>query len=165
MDLPQSIRTFVVHAGEMGARWGISRLAGRVFGLLFLSSEPLNADDLSARLGISRSSVSLSLKELRAWRLVERQPMADDRREHYAAPTDIRVIFGILAEERRRQEIVPTLAVLRQGLKGPAGGARFARDRLRQMHDLLMAIAGEAMPAPDGLPRPVRRRKARSSPG
>lgn len=144
MDLPPLTQAFVLHMGEMGVRWGASRSAGRVFALLFLSPRPLNADEISTKLEISRSVVSLSLKELRAWRLVELQHVAGDRREHYATPGDVGTIFGILAEERRRREIDPTLAMLQAGLMAPPDAVDpFATARLRRMRDLLLVLAND----------------------
>ncbi|WP_395711886.1 GbsR/MarR family transcriptional regulator [Reyranella sp.] len=149
MDLPPLTKAFVLHVGEMSAQWGVSRSAGRLFALLFLLPRPLNADEISAKLEIARSGVSLALKELRAWRLVELQHTAGDRREHYATPDDVATILAILAEERRRRGIEPTLAMLRAALCGqPNATDRFAAARLREMRDLLEPLANRP-PAAD----------------
>ena len=73
MELSSLEEEFVLHFGEMGSRWGINRTVGQVYTLLFLSSQPLCADDLVAKLGVSRSNVSTSLKELQGWNLVQLQ--------------------------------------------------------------------------------------------
>jgi DNA-binding transcriptional regulator GbsR (MarR family) len=151
MDLPTLTQAFVLHVGELSAGWGVSRGAGRIFALLFLSPQPLNADDISVKLEISRSGVSLALKELKAWRLVELQHVAGDRREYYATPADVRTILAILAQERRRREIDPTLAMLQAVLQSrPDRAGSFAVGRLRLLHDQLQALAGD--PALAGAP-------------
>ena len=87
--LPELSRQFVSHFGEMGSRWGINRTVGQIYALLFISSEPLNADQIADTLEFSRSNVSMGLKELQAWRLVQLRHQPGDRREYFQAPEDV----------------------------------------------------------------------------
>jgi len=139
MDLPPLIQSFVLHFGEMGSRWGINRTVGQIYALLFVADRPQNADELVAQLGLSRSNVSMGLKELESWRLVRLSHLPGDRREYYAAPEDVWAIFRTLAEERQRREVEPTLSVLRDAtLASPTSAQeRHAQARMRQMHDLI----------------------------
>ena len=138
-QLPPLKRQFVAHFGEMGSRWGINRTVGQMYALLFLSQEPLNADDIAETLAISRSNVSMGLKELQSWRLVQLRHQPGDRREYFEAPQDVWEIFRLLAEERRRREIEPTLSMLRMALLDEPGSdeERHAQQRMRDMHDLI----------------------------
>jgi DNA-binding transcriptional regulator GbsR (MarR family) len=113
MDLSPLSEAFVVHFGEMGSRWGINRTIGQIYALLYVSSRPLCADEIAESLGFSRSNVSMGIKELQSWRLIRLQHLPGDRREYFSSPEDIWQIVRILAEERRRREIDPTLSVLR----------------------------------------------------
>lgn len=126
----------------MGSRWGINRTVGQICALLFLSARPLAADEIAEALGFSRSNVSMGLKELQSWRLVRLQHLPGDRREHFSTPEDVWQIVRILAEERRRRELDPTLSILRDLLlddtRSPA--EEHAYQRMRQMHDLLELI-------------------------
>ena len=133
------VRSFVAHFGEMGSRWGINRTVGQMYALIFVSPAPLNADDIAEKLEFSRSNVSIGLKELQAWRLVNLRHIAGDRREYFDAPTDAWEIFRTLAEERRRREIEPTLSMLRNALlESPRNEAdRVAMERMRGMHDVI----------------------------
>lgn len=137
--LPPLNREFIAHFGEMGSRWGINRTVGQIYALLFISSEPLCADQIADTLEFSRSNVSMGLKELQAWRLVRLRHFAGDRREFFEAPADVWEIFRVLAEERRRREIEPTLSMLRTALlETPSSDAeRHAQQRMREMHDLI----------------------------
>jgi DNA-binding transcriptional regulator GbsR (MarR family) len=137
--LPPLSREFVSHFGEMGSRWGINRTVGQIYALLFISQRALNADDIAEALEFSRSNVSMGLKELQSWRLVRLKHQPGDRREYFEAPADVWEIFRVLAEERRRREIEPTLSMLRMALlQEPADDAdRHAQERMRQMHDLI----------------------------
>ncbi|MEJ7930850.1 GbsR/MarR family transcriptional regulator [Ramlibacter sp. AN1015] len=137
--LPPLSREFVAHFGEMGSRWGINRTVGQIYALIFIAQRALNADEIAETLEFSRSNVSMGLKELQAWRLVRLKHQAGDRREYFEAPADVWEIFRVLAEERRRREIEPTLSMLRSALmQEPASDAdRHAQERMRQMHDLI----------------------------
>ncbi|MDB5946264.1 MAG: transcriptional regulator, MarR family-like protein [Ramlibacter sp.] len=137
--LPPLSRQFVSHFGEMGSRWGINRTVGQFYALIFISQRPLNADDIAETLEFSRSNVSMGLKELQSWRLVRLKHLPGDRREYFDAPSDVWEIFRVLAEERRRREIEPTLSMLRMALlETPSSDAeRHAQERMRQMHELI----------------------------
>ena len=137
--LPPLSREFVAHFGEMGSRWGINRTVGQIYALLFVSQRALNADEIAETLEFSRSNVSMGLKELQSWRLVRLKHQPGDRREYFEAPADVWEIFRVLAEERRRREVEPTLSMLRAALlQEPANDAdRHAQERMRQMHDLI----------------------------
>ncbi|WP_309087210.1 GbsR/MarR family transcriptional regulator [Phenylobacterium sp.] len=146
MELPPLIQAFVLHFGEMGGRWGVNRTVGQIYALLFVSDRPLNAEEISVALGISRSNVSMGLKELESWRLIRKRHLPGDRREYIEAPDDIWQIVRTLAEERRKREIDPTLTLLRDILMEPAGSAeeRHAQARMREMHDLIELLTGWA---------------------
>ena len=138
-NLPPLNRQFVSHFGEMGSRWGINRTVGQIYALIFISPHALNADDIAEALEISRSNVSMGLKELQSWRLVKLRHQPGDRREYFEAPADVWEIFRVLAEERRRREIEPTLSMLRMALlEAPTSDAeRHAQERMKEMHELI----------------------------
>ncbi len=114
MKLPPLHQEFVLHFGEMGSRWGINRTVGQIYALLFLSEEPLNAEQIVDRLGFSRGNVSMGLKELQAWNLVRLRHMPNDRRDYYTTPEDLWEIVRTLIDERKKREIDPTLSKLRE---------------------------------------------------
>ncbi len=146
MQLPPVIEKFVLHFGEMGGRWGINRTVGQIYALLFLSDRPLNAEEITDLLGVSRSNVSMGMKELEAWRLVRKRHLASDRRDYFEAPDDIWQIVRTLAEERRKREVDPTLSMLRDVLMETPASAeeRHAQAKMRQMHDLIELLVGWA---------------------
>ena len=137
--LPPLSRQFVAHFGEMGSRWGINRTVGQMYALIFISQRALNADEIAEALEFSRSNVSMGLKELQSWRLVRMKHLPGDRREYFEAPSDVWEIFRVLAEERRRREIEPTLSMLRMALlEQPGGDAEaHAQERMREMYALI----------------------------
>lgn len=139
MKLPSLIQAFVLHFGEMGSRWGINRTVGQIYALLYLSPEPLCADEIVEALGISRSNTSMSLRELQGWGLVLPRHRPDDRRDFFTTPDDVWQILRTLAEERKKREIDPTLSVLREILmQQPTNeDERFAQQRMAEMHGLI----------------------------
>ncbi len=143
MKLAPSIQSFVLHFGEMGSRWGINRTVGQIYALLFLSKDPLNADQITETLEVSRSNVSMGLKELQSWRLVRLQHLPNDRREYFSTPEDIIEIALTLVEERRKRELDPTLTLLRQTLMDPPidSAEEHAHDRMQQMCTLMEQVS------------------------
>jgi DNA-binding transcriptional regulator GbsR (MarR family) len=142
MKLPLMIQSFVLHFGEMGSRWGISRTVGQIYALLFVSDRPLNADDICEGLGFSRSNVSMGLKELQAWNLVRLQHLPGDRRDYFATPEDIWEIIRTLTEERKKREIDPTLSVLRTLAMQDANSQEefHAQVRMREMTEAIELV-------------------------
>src|SRR5712692_118158 len=105
---------FILHWGEMGARWGVNRTVAQLHALLYLSPRPLPAEEIATTLAVARSNVSTSLRELQSWGIVRVVHVLGDRRDHFASGKDVWEMFRIILEERKRREIDPTLRVLRE---------------------------------------------------
>ena len=105
---------FVLHWGELGTRWGLNRTVAQIHALLYLSPKPLPADEIVALLSVARSNVSTSLRELQGWGVVRVVHVMGDRRDHFDAIHDVWEMFSIIVDERKKREIDPTLAVLRE---------------------------------------------------
>ena len=144
MNLTPLQQDFVLHFGEMGSRWGINRTVGQIYALLFLSAEPLNADDIVDRLGFSRSNVSMGLKELQSWRLVRLKHIPGDRRDHFATPDDLWEIVRTLVDERKKREIDPTLTKLRELQMQQVGNTAdaHAHARIAELAALIELLTG-----------------------
>src|SRR5262249_11562874 len=103
---------FILHWGEMGTKWGINRTVAQVHALLYLAPKPLPADEISTTLSVARSNVSTSLRELQGWGIVRVVHVLGDRRDHFETLKDVWEIFRMVAEERKKREIDPTMRVL-----------------------------------------------------
>ena len=143
MELTPLLQSFVQHFGEMGSRWGINRTVGQIYAVLMISEQPLNADQIGETLGLSRSNVSMSLKELHAWNLLTPVSVKGDRKDYFSTPDDVWEIARILIEERRKREMDPTLSKLRNVLvhEPSASSDEYALGRIREMHDLMELMA------------------------
>lgn len=113
-ELSPTTQKYILHWGEMGTRWGVNRTVAQIHALLFLSNQPLTAEDIADALGVARSNVSNSLKELQGWGLIRITHVLADRRDHFVALQDVWEIFQVLIEQRKRREIDPTVLVLRE---------------------------------------------------
>jgi DNA-binding transcriptional regulator GbsR (MarR family) len=136
ISLPRSVERFVLQWGDMGHYWGVNRSVSQIHALLYLSGKPLTADDIAAALGMARSNVSNSIKELLGWNLIRRVPMRNDRRDHFEAETDLWEMFTRIAAGRKEREIDPALTALRACTADADGDAAIdpvAKARLQEM--------------------------------
>jgi len=127
---------FILHWGEMGTRWGISRTVAQIHALLFISERPLAADRIAATLGIARSNVSTSLRELQNWRIVRVVHLIGDRRDHFESMKDVFAMFRVIAHERKKREIDPTIRLLKECIAAaskPKAAAPYTRQRLADL--------------------------------
>lgn len=104
---------FVLHWGEMGTRWGVSRTVAQMHALLFYLGRPMHAEEIAATLQVARSNVSTSLRELQNWNLIRVVHRAGDRRDHFETAQDPWELLRILVKERKKREFDPTVAFLR----------------------------------------------------
>ena len=116
MNMTPAMERFVLHWGEMGPRWGVSRSVAQVHALLYLAPEPIPAEEIAAHLSIARSNVSTSLKELQGWGIIRVKRVLGDRRDHFESMHDVWEMFRIVLEERKKRELDPSLDVLRECL-------------------------------------------------
>jgi DNA-binding transcriptional regulator GbsR (MarR family) len=112
-QLPPAVEKFVLHWGDMGSQWGVNRTVAQIHALLYVSERPLTAEEIAATLGVARSNVSTSIRELMGWDLIRRVPVKGDRRDHFEAESDIWELVRRIAAGRKAREIDPALAALR----------------------------------------------------
>jgi DNA-binding transcriptional regulator GbsR (MarR family) len=132
---------FVLHWGEMGTRWGVNRTVAQIHALLYLSPKPMNAEEIAQTLSIARSNVSTSLRELESWGIVRAIHLLGDRREHYQATKDVWEMARVILDERKRREIDPTMALLRECVRdSEVNGEKDMRGRLEAMLEFVEMI-------------------------
>ena len=144
MTLSAIEQKFILHWGEMGTRWGINRTVAQVHALLYLSTKPLHAEEIASTLTVARSNVSTSLRELQGWGIVHVIHILGDRRDHFESVKDVWEIFRIIAEERKRREIEPTLRMVQECVveSKKAGTNAHTRERLEEMLHFLTITSG-----------------------
>ncbi len=141
--LPQAIEDFILHWGDLGGRWSVNRSVSQIHALLYLAEQPLTAEYIAETLGLARSNVSNSIKELLNWHLIRRAPIRGDRRDHFEAETDVWEIAARIAAGRKQREIDPALQALQvcsaKAELDPRVSAT-ARKRLKAMHEFTQSV-------------------------
>ena len=141
--MPDPIERFVLHWGEMGTVWGVNRSVAQIHALLFVSDQPLTAEDIAETLSLARSNVSNSIKELLGWSLIRRVQVLGDRRDYFEAEADMFEMVRRIAQGRKAREIDPTVALLRGCVSDAKSDTRVspsARKRLASMLDFMETV-------------------------
>jgi DNA-binding transcriptional regulator GbsR (MarR family) len=133
---------------RMSSLWGISPTMAEIHGLLYITGAGLSMDDIMARLDISRGNVSMNLSKLVEWGLVRRVHKRGDRRDYYESLRDVWEMFTLVAAQRKRREIDPILATLRQCKErlspetiGAAAADEAVEEQRRRVQDLLSLLS------------------------
>ncbi|MFO1455299.1 MAG: MarR family transcriptional regulator [Steroidobacteraceae bacterium] len=145
MELTPVMQRYVLHWGEMGGRWGMNRSVAQIHALLYLAAEGLTADEIAATLGIARSNVSVGLRELVSWDLVQVTHQLGDRRDFFTARHDPWEVIRVIVDGRKRREIDPTLALLREcsaQLAGDRATPARVRERIQGQLEFLETVTG-----------------------
>jgi DNA-binding transcriptional regulator GbsR (MarR family) len=138
-------KAFILHWGEMGTHWGVNRSVAQIHALLYLSEAPVNAESITDTLGLARSNVSTALKELQGYGIVRRVHVDGDRRDHFVAEADLWDMLMRIVAERKRREIDPTVALLKdlsERLAADSQAPKVVRERITRMHEFLSTLGG-----------------------
>lgn len=102
---------FVEGMGTAAATSGVlTKLEGRIFGLLYMHLGPLSLDEISQELQQSKSNVSVQIRNLLDWQLVRQVRIPGSRKDHYAAATDLWRVIQEVMERRFRWNMRQVLA-------------------------------------------------------
>lgn len=143
MKLNPVAERFVLHWGEMGSKWGVNRTVAQIHALLYLAARPMPADEIAETLGVARSNVSTSLRELQSWKLIQVVHVMGDRRDHFVTPGDIWVLLRTIVRGRKEREFDPTVDALRAFLASPelAQESPEARQRIQDTLVLMESMS------------------------
>src|ERR1041385_5932715 len=136
---------FILHWGEMGTRWGINRTVAQIHALLYISPKPLTAEELADILSVARSNVSNSLRELQSWGIVKMVHVMGDKRDHFESMKDVWEMFRVVLDERKKREIDPTLAMIRDCISQAEADKqtdKYTQERLRALREFFETTTG-----------------------
>jgi DNA-binding transcriptional regulator GbsR (MarR family) len=132
--------------GEISERYGLTRVAGLLEGLLLLSREPLSLDDMAERLEVSKASVSTNIRLLERWKAVRRVFNRGDRKNYYELRGDLweietEIVTTILKEELERfaDHLARWKRDLAEANEGDPDDKGFLAKRLGEMDEYLDA--------------------------
>ena len=156
LDHPDA-KAFVLHWGEMGTHWGVNRSVAQIHALLYLADHPLPADAIVDQLNLARSNVSTAMKELQGYGIVRRVHVEGDRRDHFTAEHDLWEMLLRITAERKRREIDPTIALLRElsaRLAADPDAPPHLKQRIGRLHEFMGTLGGWYDQV-RGLPKPT----------
>nr|WP_246417945.1 MarR family transcriptional regulator [Haloferula luteola] len=84
---------------------GLPGSVGEIYGLLYISREPLSLDDLVARLGISKGSASQGLRTLKSLGAVRELEVVGVRRTYFEAAAELKPLVGGFIREQVRPHL------------------------------------------------------------
>lgn len=105
--------------GELMRFWNFKPSMGRIWAVLYLSPEPLDAEDIERIAGLSAGNVSMSLHDLSHWGVVQRAHVAGttpSKRRLYEAETDIWKLVGRVFRDRELRLVDETISQLEAAL-------------------------------------------------
>ncbi len=142
MKLTPVTEKFILHWGEMGTMWGVNRTVSQIHALLYIVGKPMQAEEIADTLGVARSNVSNSLKELQNWKLVKLAHVMGDRRAHFETSVDVWELFRTVVRERKERELKPTIETLRQCINHSEFGQEdpASQERIRETLALMETI-------------------------
>ncbi len=131
---------FIASWGRMGSVWGISRTMAEVHALLYITGAPMCTDEIMERLGVSRGNVSMSVRSLLEWGVIEKVRHPGDRKEYFQAEQDVWSMLRAIARERIKREVDPLLDALDEiGELAPEVEGQTQED-VRELHKRLDEI-------------------------
>ncbi len=136
-------RDIIAYWVQTATLLGYPRSVGEIFGYIFLSEQPVNADDLVEHLGISRSGAGQGLKALLDIGAIRPAHNIADRRDHYQMQSDL----GVLVKQFLNVRVFPPLEELRRqrdALKETVAASR--NPHLAQRFEKLLRWQGKASP-------------------
>ena len=136
VKLTPAIQRFILHWGDMGGQWGVSRSVAQIHALLLVAERPLDAEAIAETLGIARSNVSTSLKELLTWNLVRRAPVLGERRDFFEAEGDVWEMVSRIVAMRKARELDPAAEVLGRCLEDARNDPAASETAVRRLSDL-----------------------------
>jgi len=102
--------------GRLIEFWGFKRNMGRIWSVLYLSPEPLSAEDLRVALKLSSGAVSMTLSELLRWGVVRKVWVQGERKDFFTAEVQLWRMISRVFNEREKSEIVLAIEAFEEAL-------------------------------------------------
>lgn len=144
--LPHEIAVSDV-VGRLIEFWGFKRNMGRIWAVLYLSPEPLSAEDLRAALQLSSGAVSMTVNDLLRWGVVRKVWVQGERKDFYTAEVQLWRMISRVFNEREKSEIILAIESFEEALVDVAklrssadpkvrARAELQHDRIKQLLEL-----------------------------
>ena len=115
-ELQRAEQRVVDMVGAMMEFWGFKRPMGRMWTLLYLSPEPLSAEDLRLALSLSSGAVSMTVNDLLRWGVVRKVWVQGERKDFYTAEVQLWRMISRVFNEREKSEIILAIESFEEAL-------------------------------------------------
>ena len=140
----EDIRNELIHLiGEKAERFGFSRIAGQLEGLLLFSKDPMSLDEMAQRLEVSKASVSTNIRILEQWKVVKKVYHKGERKNFYAIRGSIWEIETEVMSTIAKDEIVRVKQILsnsNRDLGNLTGGSKEDQEEIEFLNDRFSEI-------------------------
>jgi len=102
--------------GRLIEFWGFKRNMGRIWAVLYLSPEPLSAEDLRVALSLSSGAVSMTVNDLLRWGVVRKVWVQGERKDFYTAEVQLWRMISRVFNEREKSEIILAIESFEEAL-------------------------------------------------
>uniref|UniRef100_A0A7C2HZM2 HTH-type transcriptional regulator n=1 Tax=Ammonifex degensii TaxID=42838 RepID=A0A7C2HZM2_9THEO len=134
-NLREARELLVAALGRQSSFWGLGKITGELYAVLYLSERPLTLGELAEALGVTKGNVSMAIRVLEQLGMVRRSMRPGDRRVYFEAELDFWYIARRVLEQRQKPEFNESFRMLEEGLEQalaaePGPGRDFVLERL-----------------------------------
>jgi DNA-binding transcriptional regulator GbsR (MarR family) len=146
-EIAEIKQNFIEGMSGISQFWGFPKGVGAIFGVLYLSPNPLSLDELVAQTGLTKGAISTNVRALARLGLIHPVNRLSDRKDYYQAETDFYKAIRAILKERQNNEFDRAVASVQQTLErlessnGEVDAERaFLMERVRALKDFFDAL-------------------------
>jgi DNA-binding transcriptional regulator GbsR (MarR family) len=146
-DLPQIKQDFIEGLSGISQFWGLPKGMGAIFAVLYIAPNPLSLDEIVEQTGLTKGSISTSVRSLSRMGLIHPVTRLGDRKDYYEAETDFYRSIRAILKERQNNEFDRAVASVQQTLvklesgDGESSPERaFLTERVQALKDFFDAL-------------------------
>jgi len=142
VELDTARDNFIQGMSRISHFWGFPKAMGAIYGVVYLSPEPVSLDELAEQVGISKGAVSTNARALERLGIVHKHLVLGDRKDYYVAEPDFwKAVKGVLREREKSEfsrallTVDESLALVKQAKLAPpeAEKGAFYQERMAEM--------------------------------
>ncbi|MFW6034817.1 MAG: GbsR/MarR family transcriptional regulator [Halothermotrichaceae bacterium] len=101
----KNIRKIIIEAaGRSFGVYGMNETIGRIYGYLYFEEEPVSLNHIAEELGVSKATISINIRLLLDFKMVQKVWQKGSRKDFYTAETDfIKIVQEILKNKEKTQ--------------------------------------------------------------
>jgi DNA-binding transcriptional regulator GbsR (MarR family) len=146
-DTQKIKQNFIEGMSGISQFWGFPKGVGAIFGVLYLSPNPLSLDELVEQTGLTKGAISTNVRALARLGLIHPVNRLGDRKDYYESETDFYKAIRAILKERQNNEFDRAVASVRETLEKletdqgePDAQRAFLTERVRALKDFFDAL-------------------------